>query len=74
MITHYKPVDLDLEREYAVLKAYVEQHKIAGIIRKKIYGKSNQWKGEYETDLIKSRKYAHCIMSATEIADYFEDL
>lgn len=74
IITHYKPVDLDLEREYASLKAYVEQHKIAGIIRKKIYGKSNAWKREYETDLIKSRKYANCIMSATEIAEYFEDL
>ncbi|SHG82506.1 hypothetical protein SAMN02787100_4762 [Chryseobacterium sp. OV279] len=74
MITHYKPVDLDLEREYAEIKAYVEQHKIAGIIRKKIYGKSNVWKWEYETDLIKSRKYADCIMSATELAAYFEDL
>ncbi|PIF44030.1 hypothetical protein CLU96_0958 [Chryseobacterium sp. 52] len=74
MITHYKPVDLDLEKEYAELKSYVEQHNIAGLIHKKIYGKSNSWKKEYETDLIKSRKYANCIISAKELADYFEDL
>lgn len=74
MITHYKPVDAELEREYAVLEDYLEQYKIAGIVRKKIYGKSNPWKREYETHLIKSRKYANCIISATEIAEYFEDL
>ncbi|NML69630.1 hypothetical protein HHL23_07455 [Chryseobacterium sp. RP-3-3] len=74
MITHYKPVDAELEKEYAQLESYLGQHKIKGIIQKKIYGKSNPWKKEYETELIKSRKYAACIMSATEIADYFEDL
>jgi len=74
MITHYKPLNSELEKECDELGSYLRQHKIAGIIQKTIYGKSNPWKMEYETDLIKSRKYAHCIMSATEFAEYFEDL
>jgi hypothetical protein len=74
MITHYKPVDLDLEKEYAEVESYIKRNKVTGIIQKTINGKSNAWKREYETDLIKSRKYADCILSATELADYFEDL
>jgi len=74
MITHYKPLDSELEKEYDELESYLKQHKVAGIIRKKIYGKSNPWKADDKIDLIKSRKYTACIMSATELADYFEDL
>lgn len=74
MITHYKPVDAELEKEYAEIELYISQYKVAGIIQKTINGKSNAWKKEYETELIKSRKYASCILSAKEIADYFEDL
>ncbi|HBV13728.1 hypothetical protein [Chryseobacterium carnipullorum] len=74
MITHYKPVDAELEKEYAEIESYISQYKVAGIIQKTINGKSNAWKKEYETELIKSRKYANCILSAKEIADYFEDL
>ncbi|MBB6371086.1 hypothetical protein [Chryseobacterium shigense] len=74
MITHYKPLDAELEKEYAEIESYIKQHKIMGIIQKKIHGKSNPWKKENETDLIKSRKYTDCIMSATELAEYFEDL
>lgn len=74
MITHYKPVDAELEKEYAELKSYISQYKVAGIIQKTINGKSFPWKREYETDLIKSRKYTHCTLSATELAEYFEDI
>ncbi|MGG5209556.1 hypothetical protein ACQWU4_11460 [Chryseobacterium sp. MIQD13] len=74
MITHYKPVDAQLEKEYAEVQSYIKKYKVTGIIQKKIHCKSFPWKREYETDLIKSRKYAHCIMSATEFAEYFEDL
>lgn len=74
MITHYKPINAELKKEEAELGAYLGQHKIVGIIQKKIHGKSNPWKMEYETDLIKSRKYVTCTMSATEIAECFEDL
>ncbi|PQA93631.1 hypothetical protein B0A69_11555 [Chryseobacterium shigense] len=74
MITHYKPVDAEIEKEYAEIESYISQYKVAGIIQKTINGKSNAWKKEYETELIKSRKYSNCIISPTEIADYFEDL
>jgi hypothetical protein len=74
MITHYKPLDSELEKECDELGSYLRQYKVAGIIRKKIYGRPKPWKADYETDLIKSRKYTACIMSATELADYFEDL
>ncbi len=74
MITHYKPVDFELEKEYAELESYLGQHKIAGIVHKTIYGKSNSWKTKKEdSDLIRSRKYVTCRMSATEIAESFQD-
>ncbi|WP_284463371.1 hypothetical protein [Chryseobacterium sp.] len=74
MITHYKPIDAELEKEYAELESYLGQHKAVGILQKKIHGKSNSWKMKYERHLIKSRKYIACAMSATEIAECFEDL
>lgn len=76
MITHYKPLDSELEKEYDELESYLSQYKVAGIIQKTIHGKSKtyRWKIDEETDLIKSRKYANYITSATELADYFEDL
>lgn len=73
MITHYKPLNAELEKEYAEVESYVNQHKVTGIIQKKIYGKSNSWKIEYKTDLIKSIKYFHYKMSATAIAESLED-
>ncbi|MGH1520217.1 hypothetical protein [Chryseobacterium sp. JK1] len=74
MITHYKPVDFELEKENAELEAYLGQHKVKGIIHKTIYGKSYTWKTKREdNDLIKSMKYATCTMSATEIAESLQD-
>lgn len=73
MITHHKPIDTELEKEQAELDAYLGQHKVVGILQKKIHGKSDPWKMEYKTDLIKSRKYVTCTMSATEIAESFLD-
>lgn len=74
MITHYKPLDSELEKEYDELESYLSRYKVAGIIQKIINGKSNPWKlKDDETHLIKSRKYANCTMSATELAAYFED-
>ncbi|CAH0126841.1 hypothetical protein [Chryseobacterium sp. Bi04] len=74
MITHYKPIDFELEKEYAELESYVKHHKIAGIVQKTIYGKSNSWRTKKEDlHLIKSRKYIACRMSATEIAESFMD-
>lgn len=74
MITHQKPVDAELEKENAELNAFLEQHKVAGMINKKIHGKSYSWDSKKEdTDLIESRKYFHYKMSATEIAESFLD-
>ncbi|SDJ71929.1 hypothetical protein [Chryseobacterium jejuense] len=74
MITHYKPIDAELKKEEAELDAYLEQYKVTGIINKKIHGKSYSWDSKTEdTDLIKSRKYTTCTMSATEIAESFLD-
>ncbi|WP_288375809.1 hypothetical protein [uncultured Chryseobacterium sp.] len=75
MITHYKPVDFELEKEYAELGDYLGQYKIVGIIHKTIYGKSYPWKRKREDiSLIRSRKYVTCTMSATEIAESLQDL
>lgn len=74
MITHYKPIDAELKKEEAELDTYLEQYKVTGIINKKIHGKSYSWDSKTEdTDLIKSRKYVTCAMSATEIAESFLD-
>ncbi|WP_430809272.1 hypothetical protein [Chryseobacterium arthrosphaerae] len=74
MITHYKPVNSELEKECAELESYLGQHKIAGIVCKTIYGGSYSWRSKKEdTDLIRSRKYFACAMSATEIAENFLD-
>ncbi|MET3037908.1 hypothetical protein ABXT08_17560 [Chryseobacterium sp. NRRL B-14859] len=75
MITHYKPVDFEVEKEYAELESYLGQHKIAGIVHKTIYGKSNSWETKKQDfSLIKSRKYVTCTMSATKIAESFQDV
>ncbi|MGV2451395.1 UNVERIFIED_CONTAM: hypothetical protein POZ17_13810 [Ralstonia mannitolilytica] len=75
MITHYKPVNFELEKECAELDDYLGQHKIVGIINKTMYGKSSSWKSKREDiPLIKSRKFATCKMSATEITESLQDL
>ncbi|REC48211.1 hypothetical protein [Chryseobacterium pennipullorum] len=74
MITHYKPVDFELEKEYAELESYLGQHKITGIVHKTMGGKSRSWRTKKEDqNLIRSRKYITCRMSATEIAESFMD-
>ncbi|EFK37268.1 Uncharacterised protein [Chryseobacterium gleum] len=75
MITHYKPVDFELDKECAELDDYLWQHKIVGIINKTMYGKSSSGKRKREDiSLIKSRKYITCTMSATEIAESLQDV
>ncbi|MDR6461031.1 hypothetical protein J2786_004182 [Chryseobacterium vietnamense] len=74
MITHYKPLDLELEKEYAALDSYLGEYKVIGIMNKTILCKSNPWKETYQRKLIKSRKYATCTMSATEIAESLLDI
>ncbi|MCS3530428.1 hypothetical protein [Chryseobacterium sp. JUb7] len=73
MITHYKPLDSDLEKEIDELDYFLSQYKVAGIIHKTIYGKRNPWKEKYKRDQKKSRKCFHYNGSATEIAENSED-
>ncbi|UKB83748.1 hypothetical protein LF887_22520 [Chryseobacterium sp. MEBOG06] len=74
MITHYKPVDFELEKEYAELESYLGQHKVSGIIHKTMHGKPNPWKMKYKSDKTGSTKYFHYKMSATAIAENLQDL
>lgn len=73
MITHCKPLDSDLEKEIDKLDSYLGQHKVAGIVHKKIYGKPTLWKDKYRRDQMKSLKNFHYNISATEIAEKLED-
>lgn len=73
MITHYKPIDAELEREYHALDSYLKQHSVQGIICKKILGKSDKWFYKKKTNLIESKKYFHYKTSAREIAEHLED-
>ena len=44
MITHYRPVDVAIERELAELDKIISDHKNWGIIHSKIYGGSYSWR------------------------------
>ncbi|MCJ7933778.1 MAG: hypothetical protein MUW56_09120 [Chryseobacterium sp.] len=44
MIAHYKPVDAELEKEYAELESCLRQHAVVAVIQKTICGTSNPWK------------------------------
>ncbi|MPS63613.1 hypothetical protein [Chryseobacterium sp.] len=73
MITHYKPLRSDLEKEIDELNSYLGEHKVAGIIHKTIYGRPSLWKDRYKRDPLNSRKCVRYKMSATEIAENSED-
>ena len=44
MITHYRPVDVAIERELAEFDEIINDHKNWGIIHSKIYGGSYSWR------------------------------
>lgn len=81
MITHYKPLDLDLERELAQLNKFLDNHKVRGIIQKKIVGRSYAWKDvekkkgkeKYKYNPLKNNNLSKMRLSATEIASIFEE-
>lgn len=72
IITHYKPLDEDLEREYNALDSHLNQHKVIGIIQKNIYGKPDKWKDKYKRKT-NVRKYFHFRISAEELTEIFTD-
>lgn len=72
IITHYKPLDENLEREYNALDSYLNQHKVIGIIQKNIYGKPNKWRDKYKRKT-NVRKYFNYRISAEDLAEIFTD-
>ena len=78
MITHYRPVDIAIERELAELDKIIDGHKNWGIIHSKIYGGSYSW-NQYQKRYMPKEKYKRTPLkeiatlkyhtSAMEIAD-----
>lgn len=58
MITHYRPVDVTIERELAELDKIINNHKNWGIIHSKIYGGSYSW-NQYQKRYDPKEKYKH---------------
>ena len=58
MITHYRPVDVAIEREFAELDKVINDHKNWGIIHSKIYGGSYSW-NQYQKRYEPKEKYRH---------------
>ena len=78
MITHYRPVDIAIEREIAELDKIIDDYKNWGIIHSKIYGRSYSWR-QYQKRYMPKEKYKRTPLkeiatlkyhtSAMEIAD-----
>ena len=78
MITHYRPVDIAIERELAELDKIIDDHKNWGTITHKIYGRHNSW-NQYQKRYTPKEKYKRTPLkeitalkyhtSAMEIAD-----
>ena len=78
MITHYRPVDIAIERELAELDKIIDDYKNLGIIHSKIYGRSYSWR-QYQKRYMPKEKYKRTPLkeitalkyhtSAMEIAD-----
>ena len=56
MITHYRPVDIAIERELAELDKIIDDYKNWGIIHSKIYGRSYSWR-QYQKRYMPKEKY-----------------
>ena len=78
MITHYRPVDIAIERELAELDKIIDNHKNWGTITHKIYGRRNSWnqfqkrytpKEKYKRTPLKEIATLKYHTSAMEIAD-----
>jgi len=58
MITHYRPLDVAIERELAELDKIISDYKNWGIIYSKIYGGSYSW-NQYQKRYTPKEKYKH---------------
>ena len=78
MITHYRPIDIAIERELAELDKIISDYKNWGIIHSKIYGGSYSW-NQFQKRYMPKEKYKRTPLkeiaalkyhtSAMEIAD-----
>lgn len=80
MITHYKPLDIDLEAKIDELSDFLDQHKVRGILQKKFFCHKNYWiqykdpyNENYIKDFLKHHHFKRFKMSATDIQNLFLD-
>lgn len=74
IITQYKPIIAEMEREIAEISHVLDQYKTQGILRKKIFGGNYSWKSKKEIpNPIASKKHFFLQQSALEIAENYLD-
>lgn len=80
MITHYKPVDCELESQIFEVSNFLDKYKNHGIFMKKIRGRKNSWnrfmkefqeKEKYKHNTLKNNNLRKTKLSAMEIAELF---
>lgn len=72
IITHYKPIIGELEREIEEISKYLDQHKRQGIAIKKVFGGNYSWKSkkEYPNHPIQGKQFFQK-QSALQIAENY---
>nr|WP_314290402.1 hypothetical protein [uncultured Capnocytophaga sp.] len=69
MITHYRPVDIAIERELAELDKIIDDYKNWGIIHSKIYGRSYSW-NQYQKRYTPKEKYKRTPLKEIAVLKY----
>ena len=69
MITHYRPVDVAIERELAELDKIIDDYKNWGIIHSKIYGRSYSWR-QYQKRYMPKEKYKRTPLKEIAVLKY----
>ena len=69
MITHYRPVDIAIERELAELDKIIDNHKNWGTITHKIYGRRNSW-NQYQKRYTPKEKYKRTPLKEIAVLKY----
>ena len=69
MITHYRPVDIAIERELAELDKIIDDYKNWGIIHSKIYGRSYSWR-QYQKRYMPKEKYKRTPLKEIAVLKY----
>ena len=69
MITHYRPLDIAIERELAELDKIISDYKNWGIIHSKIYGGSYSW-NQYQKRYTPKEKYKRTPLKEIAVLKY----